>query len=81
MRFFAKNPQDNDRSGNLVSTLKMLGTFPVAHTIMVVLNQPAGLVVDQVVTHPYAFDFYLQAHAGLVGTVGRDRVRTIFHQL
>lgn len=31
-------------------------------------NLPPGLVVDQAVTHPYAFDFYLQAHAGRVGT-------------
>ena len=31
-------------------------------------NLPAGTVVDNTVTHPYAFDFYLQAHAGLVGT-------------
>lgn len=27
-----------------------------------------GTVVDSKVTHPYAFDFYLQAHAGLQGT-------------
>jgi hypothetical protein len=27
-----------------------------------------GLVVDKGVTHPFAFDFYLQAHAGLQGT-------------
>ncbi|KAK8865920.1 hypothetical protein IAR55_001068 [Kwoniella newhampshirensis] len=31
-------------------------------------NLPSGLVVDQSVTHPYAFDFFLQAHAGRVGT-------------
>ncbi|OCF39530.1 hypothetical protein I317_06689 [Kwoniella heveanensis CBS 569] len=31
-------------------------------------NLPSGLVVDSVVTHPYAFDFFLQAHAGRVGT-------------
>lgn len=31
-------------------------------------NLPAGLVVDRTITHPYAFDFFLQAHAGLVGT-------------
>lgn len=31
-------------------------------------NLPPGLVVDKVVTHPYAYDFYLQAHGGLVGT-------------
>jgi eukaryotic translation initiation factor 2C len=27
-------------------------------------NLPAGTVVDNVVTHPFAFDFYLQAHGG-----------------
>jgi eukaryotic translation initiation factor 2C len=31
-------------------------------------NLPAGTVVDSAVTHPFAFDFYLQAHAGLQGT-------------
>lgn len=31
-------------------------------------NLPSGLVVDRTVTHPYAFDFFLQAHAGRVGT-------------
>ncbi|BEI84075.1 hypothetical protein CcaverHIS002_0406790 [Cutaneotrichosporon cavernicola] len=31
-------------------------------------NLKAGFVVDQRVTHPFAFDFYLQAHAGLQGT-------------
>jgi eukaryotic translation initiation factor 2C len=31
-------------------------------------NLPNGLVVDRSVTHPYAFDFFLQAHAGRVGT-------------
>lgn len=31
-------------------------------------NLPAGTCVDTVVCHPFAFDFYLQAHAGLVGT-------------
>ncbi|WWC86900.1 uncharacterized protein L201_001779 [Kwoniella dendrophila CBS 6074] len=46
MRFFATNPSDTDRTGNL----------------------PAGTCVDKDVTHPYAFDFYLQAHAGLQGT-------------
>ncbi|TNY22949.1 Argonaute2 AGO2 [Rhodotorula diobovata] len=30
-------------------------------------NLPPGLVVDTSVTHPYAFDFYSQAHAGLKG--------------
>ncbi|ORY32296.1 Piwi domain-domain-containing protein [Naematelia encephala] len=31
-------------------------------------NLPPGLVVDRSVTHPYAFDFFLQAHGGRVGT-------------
>ncbi|WVF69798.1 hypothetical protein IAT40_004577 [Kwoniella sp. CBS 6097] len=31
-------------------------------------NLPPGTCVDKDVTHPYAFDFYLQAHAGLQGT-------------
>ncbi|KAJ9102416.1 hypothetical protein QFC21_002816 [Naganishia friedmannii] len=31
-------------------------------------NLPAGTVVDRTVCHPFAFDFYLQAQAGLIGT-------------
>ncbi|KAH8922751.1 Piwi-domain-containing protein [Atractiella rhizophila] len=31
-------------------------------------NLSAGLVVDDKVTHPFIWDFYLQAHAGLQGT-------------
>ncbi|KAJ9122250.1 hypothetical protein QFC22_001670 [Naganishia vaughanmartiniae] len=31
-------------------------------------NLPPGTVVDRTVVHPFAFDFYLQAQAGLVGT-------------
>lgn len=31
-------------------------------------NLPPGLVVDKTVVHPFAYDFYLQAQAGLVGT-------------
>jgi len=31
-------------------------------------NINPGLVVDQTVTHPFEFDFYMQAHAGLQGT-------------
>ncbi|KAJ3033910.1 eukaryotic translation initiation factor 2C, 2 [Rhizophlyctis rosea] len=31
-------------------------------------NVKAGTVVDQVVVHPYEFDFYLNSHAGLQGT-------------
>ncbi|GAA5971083.1 hypothetical protein JCM11641_004137 [Rhodosporidiobolus odoratus] len=36
-------------------------------------NLPPGVVVDTAVTHPYAFDFYLQAHAGLKGTAKPTR--------
>jgi eukaryotic translation initiation factor 2C len=31
-------------------------------------NLPPGTVVDTGIVHPYAFDFYLQTQAGLVGT-------------
>ncbi|KAL5511713.1 hypothetical protein ACEPAH_4931 [Sanghuangporus vaninii] len=31
-------------------------------------NAPAGLLVDQDITAPGIFDFYLQSHAGLLGT-------------
>ncbi|THU91323.1 argonaute-like protein [Dendrothele bispora CBS 962.96] len=31
-------------------------------------NMPAGTIVDQGITHPVEFDFYLQSHAGLIGT-------------
>lgn len=31
-------------------------------------NCQAGTVVDSVITHPTAFDFYLQSHGGLQGT-------------
>ncbi|KAJ1956064.1 hypothetical protein IWQ62_005395 [Dispira parvispora] len=31
-------------------------------------NAPAGTVVDQGVTHPYGYDFYLQSQGGLQGT-------------
>lgn len=31
-------------------------------------NVRPGLVVDQIVTHPYSFDFYLQSHSPIVGT-------------
>ncbi|GAA5826421.1 hypothetical protein JCM11251_002359 [Rhodosporidiobolus azoricus] len=36
-------------------------------------NLPPGVVVDTSITHPYAFDFYLQAHAGLKGTAKPTR--------
>lgn len=31
-------------------------------------NLPSGLVVDTDIIHPFEFDFYLQSHAGLLGT-------------
>ncbi|KXN86194.1 Protein argonaute-3 [Leucoagaricus sp. SymC.cos] len=31
-------------------------------------NCPAGMVVDQVITHPIDFDYYLLSHGGLIGT-------------
>ncbi|KAK7444785.1 hypothetical protein VKT23_015102 [Stygiomarasmius scandens] len=31
-------------------------------------NMPAGTVVDTGITHPVEFDFYLQSHAGIIGT-------------
>ncbi|KAG9011981.1 hypothetical protein FRB90_006887 [Tulasnella sp. 427] len=31
-------------------------------------NAPAGTVIDSVITSPVEFDFYLQPHAGLLGT-------------
>ncbi|GAA5992363.1 hypothetical protein JCM10908_000447 [Rhodotorula pacifica] len=36
-------------------------------------NLPPGVVVDQTVTHPYVFDFFLQAHAGLKGAAKPTR--------
>ncbi|ORZ40713.1 Piwi domain-domain-containing protein [Catenaria anguillulae PL171] len=45
-RFFASNPRDVDRSGNI----------------------KAGLVIDNGVTNPTDFDFFLQSQAGLQGT-------------
>ncbi|CAB5355141.1 unnamed protein product [Rhizophagus irregularis] len=31
-------------------------------------NCPPGTVIETVITHPFEFDFYLQSHAGLLGT-------------
>lgn len=31
-------------------------------------NAPAGLVVDREITSPGMFDFYLQSHAGILGS-------------
>ncbi|GAA6003090.1 hypothetical protein JCM10207_001981 [Rhodosporidiobolus poonsookiae] len=36
-------------------------------------NLPPGLVVDTTITHPFVFDFFLQAHAGLKGTAKPTR--------
>ena len=31
-------------------------------------NCPAGTIVDQEITNPSEFDFYLQSHGGILGT-------------
>ncbi|BGP25278.1 argonaute [Rhodotorula toruloides] len=36
-------------------------------------NIPPGVVVDSEIVHPYIFEFYLQAHAGLKGTAKPTR--------
>ncbi|BGO92079.1 Protein argonaute [Rhodotorula toruloides] len=36
-------------------------------------NLPPGVVVDSEIVHPYIFEFYLQAHAGLKGTAKPTR--------
>ncbi|KAI5118505.1 hypothetical protein M0805_004005 [Coniferiporia weirii] len=43
-------------------------------------NTKAGTVVDQGVTSVYDFDFYLQAHAGLQGTVRATHYTVIFDE-
>ncbi|GAA5854435.1 hypothetical protein JCM5353_003413 [Sporobolomyces roseus] len=59
IRFFAANPGDQDRTGNL----------------------PPGTVVDTGVVHPYLFEFYLQAHAGLKGTAKPTRYICILDEI
>ncbi|THH04985.1 hypothetical protein EW145_g5129 [Phellinidium pouzarii] len=43
-------------------------------------NTKAGTVVDQGITAVYDFDFYLQAHAGLQGTVRATHYTVIFDE-
>ncbi|CUA70377.1 Protein argonaute-1 [Rhizoctonia solani] len=43
-------------------------------------NCPAGMVVDDVVGHPTEFDFYLQSHAGLLGTSRSSHYSVLFDQ-
>ncbi|CAE6429216.1 unnamed protein product [Rhizoctonia solani] len=43
-------------------------------------NCPAGTVVDDVVGHPTEFDFYLQSHAGLLGTSRSSHYSVLFDQ-
>ena len=45
------------------------------------LNTAPGTIVDRGVTDPYLFDFFLQAHAGLQGSVRPARYIVIFDQL
>ncbi|KAG0230941.1 hypothetical protein BGW42_000592 [Actinomortierella wolfii] len=40
-------------------------------------NCPPGMVIDSDITHPYEYNFYLQAHAGLLGTCRS----TLYHVL
>ncbi|PWN36391.1 Piwi-domain-containing protein [Meira miltonrushii] len=44
-------------------------------------NLPAGTVVDTMVTHPYIFEFYIQTHAGLVGTTRPSKCDVLFDDL
>ncbi|RUS16005.1 Piwi domain-containing protein [Endogone sp. FLAS-F59071] len=43
-------------------------------------NINPGLVVDQMVTHPFEFDFYLQSHAGLQGTCRPTHYQVLFDE-
>ena len=43
-------------------------------------NPKAGLVVDRGITHPYDFDFYLQAHAGLQGTTRSTHYTVVYDE-
>ncbi|KAL7419979.1 Protein argonaute [Cryptotrichosporon argae] len=63
MRFFAKSEGRMDRTGNLPPGL-------VVDTRAAALAQSSdvGPLRNTTVTHPFAFDFYLQAHSGLQGT-------------
>ena len=42
--------------------------YPTDHHEMPNNNVKPGLVVDQVITHPYSMDFYLQSHEPIKGT-------------
>ncbi|GAA6064192.1 hypothetical protein JCM10212_005773 [Sporobolomyces blumeae] len=44
-------------------------------------NLPPGTVVDTDVVHPYLFEFYLQAHAGLKGTAKPTRYICILDEI
>ncbi|KAG7439281.1 eukaryotic translation initiation factor 2C [Guyanagaster necrorhizus] len=58
MRFFPKNPNDRDKSGNL----------------------PPGTVIDQEITNPVEFDFYLQSHGGLLGTSKSSHYNVVYDE-
>ena len=44
-------------------------------------NVPPGLVVDKSITHPFAFGFFLQAHAGRFGTARPTRYICLLDEL
>ncbi|KAK4702157.1 eukaryotic translation initiation factor 2C, partial [Phenoliferia sp. Uapishka_3] len=43
-------------------------------------NLTPGTMIDTTVVHPYLFDFYLQAHAGLVGTAKTTRYICVLNE-
>jgi hypothetical protein len=43
-------------------------------------NCPAGTVVDTDISHPTEFDFYLQSHAGILGT-SRSAHYSVLHDV
>ncbi|GBC00859.1 hypothetical protein RclHR1_00040010 [Rhizophagus clarus] len=43
-------------------------------------NCPPGTVVDSRITHPFEFDFYLQSHAGLLGTCRPAHYHVLFDE-
>ncbi|PNS16428.1 Protein argonaute [Sphaceloma murrayae] len=70
-RFYPSRTEDMDTSGRDRNT----GEFKTTG------NCRPGLVVDRGVTDPEAYDFFLQAHAGLQGTVRPARYTVLHDEL